>query len=472
MKEALSGVSVIVVDEASMMGCLLANTLEERLRTVAPRLLDKPWGGYRMVFVGDFCQCPPVRSGRPLHTHVLFRDFEVAVLTTSHRVTETESIELADKMRRRVLVGGPAGDGERLRRKCCPQYNLQRAEEYNNDFMVFHLVTTNREVDEINDKYIKDYARVRGKKVATGVPEKGKSLAFADGVRFAVITNIRKDYGITNGLFCTSTGALYADNASVEIPDRPVCMLVIPDRVDDRQIDTCWSHEVDVILRNGTSSIRGADGNFRALIDGEIRYIVQQLHGIIPIAEVPKCKDDDGTDGGRMKWTSSFPLRLARAVTIHKLQGISLEKLIMTPGSRRMFGTTFTGFTRAKGGFGCVILADNYDDAHLVDDLNADPGADFDMVGISAKLNAMTVASLARFRAGSLYIPPLSAASVGNIPIHAQFLGREQTEQRGRGRGRGTRGVPGRGRGQRGSVLRGNRGGQTRAAATRSGRAR
>jgi len=98
-----------------------------------------------------------------------------------------------------------------------------------------------------------------------------------------------------------------------------------------------------------------------------------------------------------------MPLRLTRAVTIHKLQGDSIDKLIMTIGDRNMFGTTFTGFTRSRGGFPTIILAGNDDDLHLGDHLNANSGSNFDLPLIMQRLECMASASASKRRNGTLY---------------------------------------------------------------------
>src|SRR6056297_2203960 len=53
----------IIIDEVSMLPGIVLDTAEEICRIA--RESDEPWGGLRVVAVGDFAQLPPVdRSGR------------------------------------------------------------------------------------------------------------------------------------------------------------------------------------------------------------------------------------------------------------------------------------------------------------------------------------------------------------------------------------------------------------------------
>ena len=52
----------LIIDEISMMDPILLDKLDEIGRII--RRSEKPFGGIQMVFVGDFFQLPPVRSGK------------------------------------------------------------------------------------------------------------------------------------------------------------------------------------------------------------------------------------------------------------------------------------------------------------------------------------------------------------------------------------------------------------------------
>lgn len=58
---ALAHVVLIIIDEFSMISATRLSKIEERLRSTraTKELRDKPWGGYNVVFLGDFRQLPP-----------------------------------------------------------------------------------------------------------------------------------------------------------------------------------------------------------------------------------------------------------------------------------------------------------------------------------------------------------------------------------------------------------------------------
>jgi ATP-dependent DNA helicase PIF1 len=56
-------VQVLIVDEISMIDCVLFDKLDEIARAVREKEKDLPFGGIQLVLSGDFFQLPPVRKG-------------------------------------------------------------------------------------------------------------------------------------------------------------------------------------------------------------------------------------------------------------------------------------------------------------------------------------------------------------------------------------------------------------------------
>jgi hypothetical protein len=116
-----------------------------------------------------------------------------------------------------------------------------------------------------------------------------------------------------------------------------------------------------------------------------------------------------------------------------------------------MFGTTYTGLTHARGGFQSILLAANYTDEFLVQDLNAFPSDNFDLIRLNRRPSAMAAATAVRFDQEALYprVRPLlefeDAHPGGVQPLHSRFAPRRPADpprpppsRRGRGaRGRG-----------------------------------
>ena len=109
----LALVDTIIVDEVSMVRCDLVDAMDRILRRVMST--NQPFGGKQVVFVGDLCQLPPVArqddmeilssyygGGTPFFykAHVLRRvNLPKIEFTKVYRQTDGEFIELLNKMR-------------------------------------------------------------------------------------------------------------------------------------------------------------------------------------------------------------------------------------------------------------------------------------------------------------------------------------------------------------------------------------
>jgi hypothetical protein len=259
-------------------------------------------------------------------------------------------------------------------------------------------------------------------------------------------------------MFVKCAGALYGDNndqAQIQQAVRPLCILVKPDQDNDHLIDVGWNFKVEEILRGIDVSVK-ENGGYRPIREEEITSISAEMASIVPIGEVGVFEDDDKLDDdSKQRWNSSIPLRLARGVTFHKVQGTGLERYIMTPPNRRMFGTTFTGFSRAKGGLSSIVLAANFTNEFLIDHINNDPGDDFDLIKIDLRLRRMAQATERRFAAGQLFTPHAEPVIVGAVERSFE----PRAPLRGRGsRGSRARGHSSDGQGRQRGTFRGHRG--------------
>ena len=103
----LRKVEGVIIDEISMIhGEVLA--VAEALCQVA-RAQDLPWGGLQVVVVGDFAQLPPVTQGRGRSAWAFLNPvwkktgFCPAMLLTNHRTEEADFIELLNDLRQGTI---------------------------------------------------------------------------------------------------------------------------------------------------------------------------------------------------------------------------------------------------------------------------------------------------------------------------------------------------------------------------------
>ena len=67
----MNGITHIIIDEYSMLGCKMMFWIDSRLKQASGKK-DVPFGGYSVIMVGDPGQLPPVGDSplyKPLKSH-------------------------------------------------------------------------------------------------------------------------------------------------------------------------------------------------------------------------------------------------------------------------------------------------------------------------------------------------------------------------------------------------------------------
>ena len=129
---------------------------------------DSPFDGFRVIFSGDFGQCPPVNSGAPFHAHALFQGLEMFVLTQSFRVIDPQSLSMCSNMRYNKVT--------LVRSTCTGHDQPAKALEFDQNLDLPHLVTTtNKEVNALNFEYIQTFAQAKESKIFN-IPMPNKSM--------------------------------------------------------------------------------------------------------------------------------------------------------------------------------------------------------------------------------------------------------------------------------------------------------
>jgi len=147
---------IIVIDEVSMVRADLLDCVDRFLRLNGPEA-DKPFGGIQMAFIGDLYQLPPVVTGgekevfQSLYETPYFYgarvfdsfEMEFVELEKIYRQHDEEFITLLNSIRNNSVTGEGL---ELLNERYQPDF-----EPPPEDFYVY-LTTTNRLAEEINDK--------------------------------------------------------------------------------------------------------------------------------------------------------------------------------------------------------------------------------------------------------------------------------------------------------------------------------
>ena len=157
--------STVIIDEASMLRADLLDCVDVFLRRYGPRR-NVPFGGVRMVFVGDLYQLPPVvtEGEREIFRSVYKTPYffsaralvgiglEIVELKKVYRQQDAGFVEILNRVRDASVT---EEDVDRLNERLAPEF------EPSEDGFTIHLTTTNRNADQINDRKL---AELSGRK--------------------------------------------------------------------------------------------------------------------------------------------------------------------------------------------------------------------------------------------------------------------------------------------------------------------
>jgi len=284
---------IIVIDEISMVRADLLDCVDRFLRLNGPET-DKPFGGIQMAFIGDLYQLPPVVTSSEKEVFQslydtpyfygarVFDSFEMEFIELEkiYRQSDEQFITLLNAIRNNSIT---AEGLELLNQRCQPEF-----EPTPDDFYVY-LTTTNRLAEEINNR------------------------------RLAAL----------NSRLHTFTGRIEGDFGQEYLPTKVELQVKV---------------EAQVMMLNNDTEGRWVNGSI-----GKITGITQNRKGEgIIIAELADGDEVEITpftweiyhffvDGGQLqsevvgKFTQ-YPLMLAWAVTIHKGQGKTFDRVIIDIG--------------------------------------------------------------------------------------------------------------------------------------------
>ena len=307
----------IVIDEISMVRADLLDCVDKFLRLNGPRA-NRPFGGIQMIFVGDLYQLPPVVTGNEraifkafyetpyFYSSNVFASFgmEFVELEKIYRQHDEQFIDLLNAIRNKSITDEGL---QLLNQRYIPEF-----EPSLNDFYV-HLTTTNALAEQVNSRQL---AKLRS-----------KPHTFAG----SIVGNFGAEYLPTAIELQVKVGA-------------QIMML-------NNDAEGRW--------------VNGTIGKITRIIqnkDGE-DVIVAKLVGSEEVEITPYTWEiyRFSVEGGQLQSEvvgvfTQYPLMLAWAVTIHKSQGKTFDKVIIDIG-RGTFahGQMYVGLSRCTT-LGGIIL--------------------------------------------------------------------------------------------------------------------
>ena len=332
MQAAFKNTAILVIDEKSMIGFDMLYMINKRLKELKPDKVNTEFGGVSIILMGDFAQLPPV-TDKPLYgslTTVKDKKNKCYQKGLNLYTMFTKAIVLTEIMRQQ-------GDDEEEFRYVLKQLSKGKFTEKDWEWMKPQNLATMSETDQ---QQFKDTAimlcafnrdrnkhniykiKQLGNPVAQLKAENCNSIAanasaqtagglpnssiIAEGAEMMLVVNLWKEAGLTNGAKCTVRKIVYLDNKSP--PKLPAFVLV------------------HVPQYTGPS-----------FLEGEAN--------IVPITRLRRNWNANKTSCSR----TMIPLQPAYAISVHKSQGMSLDKVMINLGPKEFAsGLSYTAISRCK----------------------------------------------------------------------------------------------------------------------------
>ncbi len=283
--------STVIIDEVSMLRADLLDCVDIFLRRYGPRG-KVPFGGVRMVFVGDLYQLPPVvtKDEREIFSSVYETPYffsakalnriglEIVELKKVYRQQDAGFVELLNRVRDASVK---EEDIDRLNERLAPEF------EPPEDGFTIHLTATNRNADQINDR----------------------KLAGLSGQKWVSRAEISKDFGREQ--YPTADQLTFKEGAQI---------MMLNNDSGGRWVNG----SIGVIESVAPDAGGGANLQVRLRDVGNPVEVRRHTWNVIRFSLV-----DGSIVSEPVGEFTQLPFRLAWAVTIHKSQGKTFDRVVI-----------------------------------------------------------------------------------------------------------------------------------------------
>lgn len=340
LKKQISECKILAIDEISMLDARTFDYIDEVLRNM--RHGDKPFGGIQVLLFGDFFQLPPVekdsgfcfnsRAWQALNLKTIF-------LEKIYRQNDENFIKSLNNLRLNRLTQ----DDIRLFYDREVNYNT-----YESD--ILHIFSTNKEADNYNTfkfnsvqkplHVFNSTDKIHRKRAIITVDKNNpderltnfdlktleafdksckapSALELKEGCRVMLLKNLNFNKGLINGACGTILELKKSESRVGSLPHQQE----VVQSEDDEYILVKFDNGVEEIIQKHT---------FEAYRDGEVVVSREQ-----------------------------YPLRLAYGITIHKSQGMTLDKLIVDCNRIFECGQVYVALSRIKSLDGLYLKSFN-----------------------------------------------------------------------------------------------------------------
>ncbi len=314
-QQLLRKMELLVIDEISMVRCDTMDAIDTILRSIR-RNYDTPFGGVQLLCIGDLHQLPPVAQNhewsilQEYYTTPFFFDSLsikeqmplLIELDKIYRQKEDSFVRLLNKVRNNQM---DADDFEDLHMRYDPLFSPMPGEKY------ITLTSHNKQAAEINQQKLENL--------------------FTPSLTYKAM--VEEDF--PENMFPADAALVLKEGAQVMFLKNDVIAKryfngkigVVKLLQKDKIIVDCDGTEIEVAKETWENS----------------RYTLNRNDGKLE-------QETLGT-------FTQYPLRLAWAITIHKSQGLTFEKVMIDAGSSFSSGQVYVALSRCTSLGGIVLLS-------------------------------------------------------------------------------------------------------------------
>ena len=322
LQHSFCGIQYLIIDEISMVARKMFGQVDRRLRQAFPHNAQQVFGSCSCLLFGDFGQLPPVMD-LPLYTietrtdlsdqgrsaYLQFDKPYVLNQVMRQAGNDPEQIHFRSTLMSLRDAEVSVDDWNYLMKQTPTK--VQDITSFGN---ALHLYPTVEAVVEYNVAKLRNVqqpiATIKavhtGANTAKASPDDAGGLeaiiCIAKSARVMLISNLWVEVGLVNGAIGTVKAICYQNGGP---PDLPLAVMVLFDK-----------------------------------------YCGPTLHdGTVPVTPIRHTWSCSGVQCSRLQ----LPLKLAWAVTIHKSQGLTLDKVVIDLGKREFSsGLTFVACSRVR----------------------------------------------------------------------------------------------------------------------------
>jgi ATP-dependent DNA helicase PIF1 len=299
LKKRLKQAKCIIIDEVSMLPALALDCAEAICRKI--RNNSSPWGGLRIIALGDFAQLPPVSKNNQMRSW--------AFLSQAWERTQFDCVTLKSMQRSedqdflRVLNFIRAGS---VNEEVCDYLNSKIDEDFNNQDKTF-LFARRNDVDSFNQS------------------------------KLNLIDNPLKEFRTS---YSGGELAILQLKKIMPIPDvlqlKKNCLVML--RVNDPQY----------------RFVNGSLGIIRDLDSENLTIELKRKNRLVDIKLSTFSLLD--AEGEAIATAQNFPVNLAYATTIHKAQGATLDDMVTDLRKLWEPGQAYVALSRLRSGHGLTLV--------------------------------------------------------------------------------------------------------------------